>query len=45
MKTKEEFWNEVKEIANTTSLNETQRKNLLFGLDLLWRSGYYSKEL
>lgn len=45
MKTKEDFWNEVREIANTTTLNETQRRNLLYGLELLWQSGYYKKEL
>lgn len=44
MKTKEDFWSDVQNIANTPSLNETQRRNLLFGLDLLWKSGYYNKE-
>lgn len=44
MKTKEEFWKDVKEVANTRTLNETERRNLLYGLDLLWQSGYYSSE-
>ena len=44
-KTKEDFWSEVREISNTRSLNETERRNLLYGLDLLWKSGYYNNEL
>lgn len=44
MKTKEDFWKDVKEVANTTSLNETERRNLLYGLDLLWQSGYYGSK-
>lgn len=44
MKSKEDFWSEVREIANTRSLNETERRNMLYGLDLLWKSGYYNKE-
>lgn len=44
MKTKEDFWSEVREIANTRTVNETERRNLLKGLELLWKSGYYNKE-
>lgn len=43
MKSKEEFWSEVREMANTRSLNETERRNMLYALDLLWQSGYYNK--
>lgn len=43
MKTKEDFWSEVREIANSRAVNETERRNLLYGLDLLWKSGYYNK--
>lgn len=44
MKSKEDFWSEVREMANTRSLNETERRNMLMALDLLWKSGYYSRE-
>lgn len=44
MKTRQEFWEKVTEISNTKYLNETERRNLLYGLDLLFKSGYYNKE-
>lgn len=44
MKTREEFWQDVKEMANTTTLNETERRNMLKALELLYVSGYYSDE-
>lgn len=44
MKSKEDFWSEVREISNTRTVNETERRNLLKGLELLWKSGYYSRE-
>lgn len=42
MKTREEFWQDVKEMANTTTLNETERRNMLKALELLYNSGYYN---
>lgn len=45
MKSKEDFWSDVREISNTRTLNETERRNMLKGLELLWISGYYSREL
>ena len=45
MKSKQDFWKDVKEIANTNTLNETERRNMLKALELLWQSGYYKKEL
>lgn len=39
-----DFWEIVIETTNTRSLNETERRNTLKGLELLWKSGYYSNE-
>lgn len=43
-KTISDFWQIVIETTNTRSLNETERRNTLKGLELLWKSGYYGSE-
>lgn len=44
LRTKSDFWSDVIIIREATFLNETERKNELKALELLWNSGYYDNE-
>lgn len=39
-----ELYKEVKAVRDASMLNETERRNELMALDLLFRAGYYKGE-
>lgn len=44
LKTRSDFWADVITVRESMGFNETERKNELKALELLWNSGYYDNE-